>query len=77
MGGATAELFVVVTPGEPFKFDDLEIFDQFSSSPRVSIDHDQHKGSEGINPLVVGVNHGLLFTDHDNWGARGAWGRIL
>ena len=56
---------------------DLEICDQFSSSPRVRIDHDQHKGSEGINPPVERVNHGLLFRDHGNWGAHGAWGRIL
>ena len=82
MGGATAELFVVVTPGEPSKFglcvaDDLEICDQFSSSSGVSVDHDQHKGSEGINPLMKRVNHWLVFTDHGNWGARRTWGRIL
>ena len=66
MGSATAELFIVVMPGEPSKFgfcvtNDLETCDQFSSSPRVSMDHDQHscKGSEGINPLVERVNHDL------------------
>ena len=79
MGGATAELFIVMTPGEPSKFrfcaaDDLEIFYQLSSSPRVSIDHNQHKDSKGINPLVERVNHGLLFADHGNGGARRAWG---
>ena len=66
MGGATAELCVVVTPGEPFKSgfcvaNNLEILDQFSHSPMVSIDHDQHKGSEGINPLVERVNHRLFY----------------
>ena len=68
VGGATAELFIVVMPGEPSKFCFCEICDQFSSSPRVSIDHDQHKGGEGINPLVERVNHRLLFTDHGNCG---------
>ena len=47
------ELFIVVTPGEPSKSglcaaDDLEICDQFSSSSGESVDHDQHKGSEGM-----------------------------
>ena len=80
-GGPTTKLFVVGEPSEALEFgngraNNLLVSNHFQGPPWGSRYKHQHIRGVCVEPLMKGVDDGLLSTNHGERGARGTRSRV-